>query len=114
VVDVLSWIAPSVAADARFRAWWDAVGRRGASPGSAAAFHRLVVDADVRHALPRVTAPVLLISRSACASHDPGHDAYLLAHLPDARLVTYPDPDGPWFLGDTGRVLAEFAAFTGS
>jgi DNA-binding SARP family transcriptional activator len=111
-VDVLSWIAPSVAADARFRAWWDATGRRGASPGSAAALHRLLVGADVRHVLPRVTAPVLLISRTGCASHDPGHDDYLLTHLPTARVVTYPDPDGPWFLGDTGRVLAEFAAFT--
>lgn len=111
---MLSWIAPSVAADARFRTWWDAVGRRGASPGAAAAFHRLLVAADVRDTLPRVAAPVLLISRSACGSHDPGHDRYLAAHLRNARIVTYPDPDGPWFLGDTERVLAEFAAFTGT
>lgn len=36
---------------------------------------------------------------------------HLAAHLPGARLVEYPDPDGPWFLGDTERVLAEFRSF---
>lgn len=111
-VDVLTWIAPSVAGDPRFRAWWDAVGRRGASPGTAERFHALALHADVRDVLPAVVAPVLLLSRLDCASHDPGHSRYLAEHLPDARLVEHPDPDGPWFLGDVAWVLARFAEFT--
>ena len=111
-VDVLSWIAPSVAADPRFRSWWDAVGRRGASPGTAELFHRLVVAADVRDVLPEVAAPVLLLGRLDCASYDPGHGRYLVEHLPDARLLEHRDPDGPWFLGDVGWVLDRFARFT--
>ncbi len=108
-VDVLGWIAPSVAGDERFRRWWDAVGRRGASPGSAGLVHAAMLAGDVRAVLPQVAATTLLISRTGCASYDPGHGRYLAEHLPHARLVEYPDADGPWFLGDTGRVLAEFA-----
>jgi hypothetical protein len=66
---------------------------------------------DVRAVLPRVRAPVLVVSRLQCPSHDPGHGRYLAEHLPDAVLVEYPDPNGPWYLGDTGRVLAEFTQF---
>jgi len=113
-VDVLGWIAPSVAGDERFRRWWDAVGRRGASPGSAGLVHAAMLAGDVRAVLPLVTAPTLLVSRTGCASYDPGHGRYLAEHLPHARLVEYPDADGPWFLGDTARVLAEFANHTSS
>jgi DNA-binding SARP family transcriptional activator/pimeloyl-ACP methyl ester carboxylesterase len=111
-VDVLSWIAPSVAGDPRFRTWWDAVGRRSASPGTAEVFHRLLLRADVREALPAVTAPVLVLGRLGCASYDPGHGRYLVEHLADARLAEHHDADGPWFLGDVAWVLAQFAAFT--
>jgi pimeloyl-ACP methyl ester carboxylesterase len=111
-VDVLSWIAPSVAGDRRFRNWWEAVGRRGASPGTAELFHELILTADIREILSAVTTPVLVLGRLGCASYDPGHGRYLVEHLPDARLAEHPDPDGPWFLGDVSWVLAQFAAFT--
>ena len=52
-VDVLTWIAPAVADDARFRAWWDAAGRRGASPRTAGLVHHAIVEGDVRALLPR-------------------------------------------------------------
>ncbi|MGD9527147.1 alpha/beta fold hydrolase [Pseudonocardia sp.] len=109
--DVLGWIAPSVAEDTRFRSWWDAVGRRGASPGTAALVHRAFLATDVRDVLAAVQAPVLLVSRTGCASNDPGHSRYLAAHLPDAVLDEYDDPDGPWFLGDVDRLTERFAAF---
>ena len=111
-VDVLGWIAPSVADDPRFRAWWEAVGRRGASPRTAALVHEVMRTGDVRAVLPQVRAPALVVSRLQCPSHDPGHGRYLAEHLPDAVLVEYPDPNGPWYLGDTRRILAEFAQFT--
>jgi pimeloyl-ACP methyl ester carboxylesterase/DNA-binding SARP family transcriptional activator len=110
-VDVLTWIAPSVATDARFRTWWDAVGRRAASPRTAGLVHQAIVDGDVRELLPLITAPVLLLSRLDCPSHDPGHARYLAAHLPRARLVEHPDPNGVWFLGDVSWTLERFAAF---
>jgi DNA-binding SARP family transcriptional activator len=110
-VDVLSWIAPAVADDARFRTWWDAAGRRAASPGTAGLVHRAIVDGDVRALTARVTAPVLLLSRVDCPSHDPGHGRWLAAHLPRATLREHPDPNGVWFLGDVDWVLSQFAVF---
>jgi DNA-binding SARP family transcriptional activator/pimeloyl-ACP methyl ester carboxylesterase len=110
-VDVLSWIAPAVADDARFRAWWDAAGRRGASPRTAGLAHRAMMSGDVRALLPQVTVPVLLLSRVDCPSHDPGHGRWLADHLPSATLEEHPDPNGVWFLGDVDWVLARFAAF---
>ena len=112
-VDVLSWIAPSVAGDARFRRWWDGIGRRGASPRTAELFHQMLLAADERDALASVSHPVLILSRLGCASYDPGHGRYLLEHLPDARLATRACPDGPWSLGDVDWVLEQFAAFIG-
>jgi pimeloyl-ACP methyl ester carboxylesterase len=113
-VDVLTWIAPAVADDARFRAWWDASGRRAASPRTAGLVHQAIVDGDVRDLVGRVTAPVLLLSRVDCPSHDPGHGRWLVAHLPRATLSEHPDPNGVWFLGDVDWVLTQFAAFVGS
>lgn len=102
---------PSVADDARFRAWWDAVGRRAASPRTAGLIHQAIVDGDVRELLPLITAPVLLLSRLDCPSHDPGHARYLAAHLRRATLAEHPDPNGVWFVGDVVWTLDRFAAF---
>jgi DNA-binding SARP family transcriptional activator/pimeloyl-ACP methyl ester carboxylesterase len=110
-VDVLTWIAPSVAVDPRFRAWWDAVGRRAASPRTAGLVHRAIMEGDVRDQLPLITAPVLLLSRLDCPSHDLGHARYLAAHLQRATLSEHPDPNGVWFLGDVAWTLDRFAAF---
>jgi pimeloyl-ACP methyl ester carboxylesterase/DNA-binding SARP family transcriptional activator len=110
-VDVLSWIAPSVAGDPRFRTWWDTIGRRGASPRAAELFQHLVLAADLRDVLAGVSHPVLVLSRLNCASYDPGHGRYLVEHLPDGRLAEDACPDGPWFLGDVDWVLEQFAAF---
>jgi DNA-binding SARP family transcriptional activator/pimeloyl-ACP methyl ester carboxylesterase len=113
-VDVLTWIAPSVATDARFRAWWDAIGRRAASPRTAGLVHQAIIEGDVRELLPLVEAPVLLLSRLDCPSHDPGHARYLVAHLRRATLAEHPDPNGVWFLGDVGWTLDRFDDFVAS
>jgi pimeloyl-ACP methyl ester carboxylesterase len=103
--DPLGHIAPSVARDPAFRAWWDATGRRAAGPGAAAVLHAVVHGADVRALLPRVRAHTLLVHRRACGSYDPGHARYLEAQLPDARVVTLPGADELWFTGGAGAVV---------
>ena len=111
-VDVLGWRVPSVAADARFRTWWDAIGRRGASPRTAALVHNLIIESDVRDVLADVRCPVLLLSRLECASYDPGHGRYLAERLAHATLAEHIDPNDPWFIGDVDWVLERFEAFT--
>jgi DNA-binding SARP family transcriptional activator/pimeloyl-ACP methyl ester carboxylesterase len=103
--DPLSHIAPSVAGDPVFRRWWDAAGRRAASPATATALHALIRVADVRELLPRVAAPVLVLHRRSCTSCDVGHARHLVEHLPDARLVLLPGADDLWFTGDVDALL---------
>jgi DNA-binding SARP family transcriptional activator/pimeloyl-ACP methyl ester carboxylesterase len=110
-VDVLAWRLPAVAADPGFRAWWDAVGRRGASPRSAAVIHEVILRADVRDRLAEVRAPVLLLCRTGCASYDPGHSHQLAARLPVASLREHADPNDAWFVGDVDWVVEELDAF---
>jgi DNA-binding SARP family transcriptional activator/pimeloyl-ACP methyl ester carboxylesterase len=109
--DPLSHLAPSVATDPAFRAWWNASGRRAASPATAAALHALVHDADVRALLPDVKVPVLLAHRRSCASCDAGHARHLAEHLPDARLAWLPGADELWFTGDVDVLLDEVETF---
>ena len=109
--DPLAHIAPSVAGDDGFRHWWEGMGRRAASPATAAAIHEVVHAADVRDVVGRVAVPTLVLHRRSCASCDIGHARWLAAHLPDARLAVVPGADELWFTGDTGPLLAALDAF---
>ncbi len=113
-VDVVAWRIPSAAGDPRFRSWWDTVGRRGASPKTAALAHRAIVEADVRDAVGLVTCPVLLLTRLGCASYDPGHGRYLRAHLRDATLREVEDPNDAWFIGNVPWVVEQVDRFVGT
>ena len=55
--DMLGIIAPTVAGDDAFRAWWDMAGNRATSPSMARAFIKVVRQADVRDTLTRITVP---------------------------------------------------------
>jgi hypothetical protein len=103
--DPLSHIAPSVAADAGFRAWWDTLGRRAASPAAANALHRAIFESDVRPVLSRVAVPTLLVHRRSCASYDVGHLRFLASHLPDAEVASLPGADELWFVGDAAGIV---------
>jgi hypothetical protein len=111
-IDLLTLIAPSVAEDPAFRAWWDRVRHRGASPAVAHMVrNEIVAHGDVRPALARVEAPVLLVARRGCPAYDVGHSAYLAENLARTELVHLDDPNDPWWLGDAGRVLDELDRF---
>ncbi|XVV10765.1 alpha/beta fold hydrolase [Actinoplanes sp. CA-131856] len=96
-VDSVAQAAPSVAADETFRQWWNRLGRRAASPSVATAIRAVATGADVRHRLPEVTAPTLVLHRRNCLNVDIGHARHLAAHLPAAQLRTIPGTDALWF-----------------
>lgn len=110
-VDVLTWRLPAVAGDQAFRRWWDAVGRRGASPRSAAVVHQLILGSDVRAALERITAPTLLLSRLGCASYDPDHARFLASRLEHATLAERRDANDAWFVGDVEWIAHQVQQF---
>jgi class 3 adenylate cyclase len=109
--DVLGIIAPSVAADDAFRAWWDHAGNRAASPSMARAFIRKVREADVRHTLERVTVPTLILHRDNPGFSPVGHAHYLAKHIAGSRLVELPGEDALYWVGDTAPMLDEIEEF---
>ncbi|GAA0452369.1 hypothetical protein Ade02nite_00290 [Paractinoplanes deccanensis] len=103
-VDSVAQAAPSVAADEEFRQWWNRIGRRAASPAVATAIRAAATGTDLRHRLPAVTAPALVLHRRNCLNVDIGHARYLAGHLPDARLHTTAGTDALWFT-DSAELL---------
>jgi len=109
--DVLGFIAPSVAHDDAFRAWWDMSGNRAASPSMARAVSAAVTLGDVRDMMPRVTAPSLIIQRTDSQFVVVDHGRYLHEHLPGSRYVELPGADSLYWVGETGPMLDEIEEF---
>ncbi|BBZ46484.1 cyclase [Mycobacterium parmense] len=109
--DILAIIAPSVAHDDAFRAWWDMAGNRAASPSMARAMIAVIREADVRDALPRISAPTLILHRDNPQFSPVGHARYLADHIAGARLVELPGSDVLYWVGDTGPMLDEIEEF---
>jgi class 3 adenylate cyclase len=109
--DVLEIVAPSMARDGTFRAWWDQAGNRAASPSMARAVTEAMVTSDVRDALPRITAPTLIVHRTDCRFVPVAHGRYLAEHIGSARYVELPGADALHWVGDTGPMLDEIEEF---
>jgi len=80
-------LGPSVASRPGIEEWYGRVERFAATPGTAIAKMRAVLDLDVRHVLPLVPAPALVVVNSGDAFVRAGHGRYLAEHLPNARLL---------------------------
>jgi class 3 adenylate cyclase len=109
--DVLGTIAPSVAHDDAFRAWWDMAGNRAASPSMARAFIRTIRDADVRDRLERITVPTLILHRDNPDFSPVAQAHYLAERIAGSRLVELPGEDALYWVGDTAPMLDEIEEF---
>ena len=92
--EFVSIAAPSRSQDESFRQWYGRYLRAAARPRDAAAQLRHVLSADVRHVLPLIHCPTLILNRSGYRLVTPDHARYLAEHIPDARLVELPGTDG--------------------
>lgn len=109
--DVLSIVAPSVARDDAFRAWWDMSGNRAASPSMARTVTRVVTQSDVRDVLPRVSAPTLILQRTEAQFVSVEHSRYLHERIAGSRYVELPGEDTLYWVGDTAALLDEIEEF---
>ena len=97
--------APGVAQDEPFRRWWAAYLRMSASPGAALALARMNAQIDVRHVLPSIRVPTLVIHRSGDTALAAGGSRYMAERIPGARYVELPGDDHlPW-VGDQDAIL---------
>jgi class 3 adenylate cyclase len=74
----------------------------------------MLMDLDVRHVLPSIRVPTLLIHRIENRLVHVEHGRYLAAHITSARLVEIPGSDYFLWLGSTDVVLEEIRAFLGA
>jgi class 3 adenylate cyclase len=86
-------LGPSVASRPGIEEWYGRVERFAATPGTAIAKMRAILDLDVRNVLPLVSAPGLVVVNSGDAFVRAGHGRYLAEHLPNARLLERARPD---------------------
>src|SRR6201998_113765 len=105
--DVLGIIAPSVAGDDAFRAWWDMAGNRAASPSMARAFIKKIRERDVRDRLERIAVPTLILHRDNPDFSPVGHAHYLAEHIAGSHFVELPGEDALYWGGDTAPTLDE-------
>jgi pimeloyl-ACP methyl ester carboxylesterase/predicted Ser/Thr protein kinase len=106
--------APSLAHDVRFREWWATYLRMGCSPGAAVALTRMNAEIDVRHILPSIRVPALILHRTGdrCIKVEEGR--YLAERIPAARFVELHGEDHLPFVGDQEEILVEIETYLSS
>jgi class 3 adenylate cyclase len=107
--EFLSRAAPALASDERVVAEYTRRMGRGASPAAAAALLQMNAQIDVRHVLPAVRVPTLVLHRAT--EYYAEASRYLGERIPGARVVEQPGDDHlPW-LGDQDELLDEVEEF---
>jgi class 3 adenylate cyclase len=112
--DDVPLMAPSLAHDNAFRAWWRRAGHRGAIPAMATAVWRMLLDCDVRALLGDLAVPALVACARDNAYIRAGHGRYLAERIPAARYVELGTADHvPWVCaGDITGEVEEFLTGT--
>jgi pimeloyl-ACP methyl ester carboxylesterase/DNA-binding CsgD family transcriptional regulator len=110
VVD-LDTLAPSTIGDEPFRQWWATYLVRSASPGAALALAKMNTMIDIRHVLPAIHVPTLILHRTGDLDIDVGGARYMAERIPNAVYVELPGVDHLVFAEDQDAVLDEIEAF---
>jgi len=101
---------PSVADDPEVRSFFGRLERSSATPGAVQTLQRMNRDIDVRHVLPTISAPTLVLHRIG-DTVNVEHGRYLARHIKQARYVEFPGIDhNPW-VGDANSILGEIETF---
>jgi class 3 adenylate cyclase len=103
--------APSRVGDAETERQWAHLLRTGTSPKSAAALIELYTDLDVRHALPLVSAPTLILHRAEDRAVRPELGRYIAEHINGARHVEVPGADHVLWTQGVAAILDEIEEF---
>jgi class 3 adenylate cyclase len=104
----LGTMAPN--ADAALTAWWRARARTSASPGAARELILMNSHIDVRHVLPTIRVPTLVLHRSGDRDSRLEEGRYIANRIPDARFVELAGDDHlPWI--DADQIVDEVEEF---
>jgi pimeloyl-ACP methyl ester carboxylesterase len=102
-------LAPSIADDEEQVQAYTRAAARAASPAAAAALTRMSAQIDIRHVLPAIRVPTLVLHRSNEVLADASR--YVAERIPGAKSVELPGGDHMPWLGDQERALGEIQEF---
>jgi DNA-binding SARP family transcriptional activator/pimeloyl-ACP methyl ester carboxylesterase len=103
--------APSLASDPKARAWWAGLLRAASSPGGFSAVLEAFRDADVRHLLPEITVPTLVLHRRGDRAVRIAAGRDIASRIKGAQFVELDGEDHWFFAGDQQPVLAAIGQF---
>jgi class 3 adenylate cyclase len=108
VREVVEMLSPSLLNDETAVRQYGRLLRLSASPGDAIARDRAVMETDVRHILPSVQAPTLVLHRTDDQMTNVAEGRWTAEHTPGARIVELPGEDHVYPLDDLVPHIADF------
>lgn len=109
--DSLEIFAPSLADDPVARGWMGKMQRFAASPAMMAQLHRMYLEVDVRHVLPSVHVPTLVLHRRGDRVVNRRAGLWLAEHIAGARYVELPGVDHMIIAGDQEALIGAVQEF---
>jgi pimeloyl-ACP methyl ester carboxylesterase/transcriptional regulator with XRE-family HTH domain len=107
----LQMFAPSVADDPAEQKWWARYCRISASPGAAATLITMNSEIDVRHVLPAIKVPTLVLHRRGDRATEVEYGQYLARHIPGARYIEMDGNDHLPMYGNLDQLIGEIRTF---
>jgi DNA-binding SARP family transcriptional activator/pimeloyl-ACP methyl ester carboxylesterase len=106
--------APSLSRDPQARAWWAGLLRAASSPGGIWAVLKALRDTDVRHLLPRLSVPTLVLHRRNDRAVRLAAGRDMASHITGAQFVELDGDDHWFFAGAQQPVLEAIKQFVGA
>ena len=103
--------APSLVADAAVMRNLARLERMAMSPGTARKLFGLLTQTDVRHLLPAIRVPTLVLHRAGDQPVRVGHARYLAEHIAGAKYIELAGHDHLLWVGDIDTLLSEVREF---
>jgi len=111
ILRMQQFLAPSTIGDAEMTEWWREWVRTSASPSGIIALHRMNAEIDVRHVLPAVRVPTLVVHRIGDDYAAEGR--YIAERIPGADLVELSGADHAWWV-EPGQIVDAIEPFLGA
>lgn len=107
----LEYMTPGRARDPYLQQWWAKLLRLASSPGAIKAVLGVTRDIDVRHILPTVHVPTLVLHRTGDRITPLEAGRHMAQLIPGAKFVELAGSDHLWWVGDVDTLLAEIEMF---
>lgn len=107
----LDVFSPTLADDENFRNWWIGFERTAASPGAMEQMIRMFAEIDVRHVLPAVRVPTLVVHRKGDRVANYRGARWMAEQMPNAKYVELRGQDHLPFAADSDSILDEVQEF---